>query len=81
MIELISQNKYINENLKRIVFVIDTAPTHSKDKLHKLYKKINLIILSPQSSDMNPIELLFNQVKRKLMREETRVNFSDDFVR
>jgi len=75
MVDLVNSDKYIKSRLDKLVFVMDKSSLHTSDQHKSLFEKMNHVILSPLSSDMNPIELLFNQVKRKLMHDELEPKF------
>ena len=66
LVELIRTNDSIRYNLGKTLFIFDSAKTHSVAILKEIYSKIHYLLIPPQSSDLNPIELLFRSVKSKL---------------
>lgn len=64
--------KMIKENCllgKKYIFVLDNSQIH-RNKLHpKMEKLVNFIFLPPYSPMLNPVEILFSYLKRKIRKK------------
>jgi transposase len=67
---------------RKIYLIIDNAPAHKSKKVSKFLlsftNKLELVCLPPYSPDLNPIEILWREVKKDVVYN-TFYRYFDDF--
>ena len=66
LINLITNVKYIYDNIDNVIFYHDNAPIHHAKILKKLYSCINVFFGLGYSPFLNPIEEFFALIKWKI---------------
>ena len=68
MINLIQAEGY-NKKGKKAIFILDNASTHRGLNIRKyLYGRYTLFFLPTYSSPLNPIELVFGYLKKRIFK-------------
>ena len=55
--------------MNKNIFILDNLSSHYYQEIKNLSQKLNIIFLSPYSSNFNLIELFFNYLKAKVYDE------------